>query len=70
LDEEFFSNSDIEPRAVHWVAIAGQSGSCSAVRGLILELTGRIEGEYRRPGLFMTGHGDSINVLVVPHRSE
>ena len=50
--------------------VAGQTLSCTAVRGLILEPTGRVEGEYRRLGLFMTSHGVSMNALSVPHRSE
>ena len=70
-DELLAVESDREaPRNVYCVLVTGQSTSCMAVRGLILEPTGRAEGEYRRLGLFMTSHGDSMSVLGVPHRSE
>lgn len=39
------------------------------MRGLILYLIGEAEGEYRRLGMFVTAHGDPMNVLGVPHRS-
>ena len=70
-DELFPSEMDEEEaREVYCVLLTGQSFSCMAVRGLILEPTGGGKGEYRRLGLFMTSHGDSMNVLGVPHRSE
>ena len=71
LDEDgLFNDHDEGPRDVYCMVVTGQSWSCTAVRGLILEPTGRVEGEYRRLGLFMTSHGDSMNILGVPHRSE
>ncbi|KAI4139242.1 MAG: hypothetical protein L6R39_006398 [Caloplaca ligustica] len=75
LDEDLFPDYDAnqgfgEPRPVYCVVVAGQSTSRTAVRGLILEETAEGKGEYRRIGVFMTAHGDSMNVLGVPHRSE
>ncbi|MCJ1275164.1 hypothetical protein MMC21_002964 [Puttea exsequens] len=70
LDEDLFSDSDEGPRDVYCIVVTGLSAYCTAVRGLILEPTGQVEGEYRRLGLFMTSHGDSMNVLGVSHRSQ
>ena len=57
-------------KLVYCMLVTGQSIACTSVRGLILEPTGQAEGEYRRLGVFMTNHGQSMNVLGVPHRSE
>ena len=68
LDED--DGSSERYKSVYLMVVVGQSAYCTAVRGLILEPTGRVEGEYRRLGLFITCHGDSMNILGVPHRSE
>jgi hypothetical protein len=74
LDEELFSDfegaSKVYCLAVTKQLQSGLSGIYRYVRGLILKPTGRQKGEYRRLGVFMTSHADSMNVLVVPHRSE
>ena len=69
-DDRSLDSNEQGGRAVYCMVVAGQSLSCMAVRGLILEPTGRVEGEYRRLGVFMTSHGDSMNILGAPHRSE
>ncbi|KAI4130659.1 MAG: hypothetical protein LQ338_001636 [Usnochroma carphineum] len=69
MDRELF-DEDETPADVYCMVVTGQSTSCMAVRGLILMLTGQAEGEYQRLGMFMTAHGDTMNVLGVPHRSE
>ena len=57
-------------KLAYCMLVTGQSITCTCVRGLILEPTGNAEGEYRRLGVFMTDHGQSMNMLGVPHRSE
>ena len=69
-DETPFSDPEQGCKDVYCMVVTGQSLSLRAVRGLILEPTRREEGEYRRLGVFMTSHGDTMNVLGVPHRSE
>jgi hypothetical protein len=75
LDEKLFSDFDEGASEVYCLAATGQSqsglsGICRYVRGLILKPTGRQKGEYRRLDVFMNSYGNSMNVLVVRHRSE
>jgi hypothetical protein len=70
LDEELFHGHKDPPRQVFIMLFAAQAGNSMPLRGLIIEPTGRVDGEYRRLGLFMTSHSVSMNVISVPHRSE
>lgn len=51
LDDDMFERSGERYKRVYIMVVAGESSYCTAVRGLILEPTGRVEGEYRRLGL-------------------
>jgi hypothetical protein len=70
LDVELFHGAEDLRRQVFVILFTAPSTMHSAIRGLILEPTGHVMGEYRRLGLFTTSHNTLMNVLSVPHQSE
>lgn len=72
LDEEMFAPGEGDGIYVCLLIVAGQSLHSRTVRGLILEPTSddNPTGEYKRLGMFMTAHGDSMKVLAATHYSE